>query len=226
VLGNFNAVMAPTFTYKTMVIPEDGPADNALTYGSGHDLNLMAEPFSPDMPADKMMGVFAETLRRLPGSKRSSHPILSFSGINVDAVLETQTQHDPFAPIGAMAEQDGWVILLGTNQTVNSSIHYAEKLAGRRQFTRWALLPNSVTECGGFPGCSDGFNQVGPVLEDISRSVQIGDSKIQAIPLQPLIQVLVDMIMKEPLALLCPRPDCERCNAIRQTSSLPDGLPG
>ena len=26
VLGNFSALMVPTFTYKTMVIPEEGPA--------------------------------------------------------------------------------------------------------------------------------------------------------------------------------------------------------
>jgi aminoglycoside 3-N-acetyltransferase len=222
VLGNFNAVMAPTFTYKTMVIPEEGPPDNALTYGIGHDQNLMAEPFSPDMPADKLMGVFAETVRSRLGAKRSSHPILSFSGINVEAALEAQTQHVPFAPIGVLAEQDGWVLLLGTDQTVNTSIHYAEKLAGRRQFVRWALLPNSVTECGGFPGCSDGFNQIGSVMEDVSRSVQIGGAKVQAIPLQPLVQVVVDLLMKDSQALLCQRPDCERCNAVRQPVHLQD----
>jgi aminoglycoside 3-N-acetyltransferase len=220
VLGNFNAIMVPTFTYKTMITPEEGPPDNAFTYGSGRDLNLMAEPFSPDMPADKMMGVFAETVRTRSGAKRSEHPILSFSGLNVDAALETQTQHDPLAPIGALAERDGWVLLLGTDQTVNTSIHYAEKLAGRHQFVRWALLTNTVTECSGFPGCSDGFGQIGPVLEDVSRSVKIGAAKVQAIPLQLLIQVVVDMVMKDPLALLCQRPDCDRCNAVRQAPQL------
>jgi aminoglycoside 3-N-acetyltransferase len=222
VLGNFNAIMVPTFTYKTMIIPEEGPPDNAITYGSGHDLNLMAEPFFPDIPADKLMGVFAETVRTRAGAKRSSHPILSFSGLNVDAALETQTQHDPFAPIGVLAEQDGWVLLAGTDQTVNTSIHHAEKLAGRKQFVRWAMLPNSVTECRGFPGCSDGFNQIGPVMEDVSRSVIIGGARVQAIPLQPLIQVVVDLVMKDPRALLCQRADCERCNAVRQLAHLQD----
>ncbi|MGD0004131.1 MAG: AAC(3) family N-acetyltransferase [Anaerolineaceae bacterium] len=220
VLGNFNAIMVPTFTYKTMIIPEEGPSDNAITYGSGHDQNLMAEPYSPNMPADKLMGVFAETVRTRPEAKRSSHPILSFSGINVEAALEAQTPHNPFAPIGVLAEQDGWVMLLGTDQTVNTSIHYAEKLAGRLQFVRWALLSNRVTECGGFPGCSDGFNQIEPVMEDVLRSVQIGGAKVQAIPLQPLIQVVVDLLMKDSQALLCQRPDCERCNAVRQSVHL------
>jgi len=221
-LSSFNAIMVPTFTYKTMIIPEEGPPNNAITYGSGHDQNLMAEPFSPEMPADKLMGVFAEGVRTRQGGKRSSHPILSFSGINLDAALETQTQHDPFAPIGVLTEQDGWVLLLGTDQTVNTSIHYAEKLAGRKQFVRWALLTSRVTECGGFPGCSDGFNQIGPVLEDVSRSVQIGAAKVQAIPLQSLVQVVVDLITKDSLALLCQRPDCERCNAVRRVAHLQD----
>ena len=220
VLGSVNAIMVPTFTFKTMITPEEGPPDNAITYGSGHDQNLMAEPYLPDMPADRLMGVFAETVRTRSGAKRSSHPILSFSGLNVDAALETQTQHDPFAPIGALAEQDGWVLLLGTDQTVNTSIHYAEKLAGRRQFVRWALLTNRVTQCSGFPGCSDGFGQIGPVMEDVSRSVKIGAAKVQAIPLQMLVQVVVDMVVNDPLALLCQRPDCERCNAVRQAAHL------
>jgi aminoglycoside 3-N-acetyltransferase len=85
---------------------------------------------------------------------------------------------------------------------------------------RWALLANSVTECRGFPGCSDGFGQIGPVMQDVSRSAKIGGAQVQAIPLQLLVQVVVDMVMKDPLALLCQRPDCERCNAVRQSPHL------
>src|SRR5688572_25538 len=49
-------VMAPTFTYKTMLIPEVGPENNAMAYGTGRDTNLLAEFYHPDMPADPSMG--------------------------------------------------------------------------------------------------------------------------------------------------------------------------
>jgi aminoglycoside 3-N-acetyltransferase len=64
---------------------------------------------------------------------------LSFSGINAGATLFTQTIYEPLDPSG-LAQQDGWVVLINVDHTSNTSIHYAEKLAGRKQFTRWALM--------------------------------------------------------------------------------------
>ena len=220
ILGTFDAVMAPTFTYKTMLIPESGPEKNGVAYGAGHDTNQMAESFRPDMPADRMMGSFAETLRIRPGTVRSIHPILSFAGTHVDAALQAQTLLEPLAPIQVLADQGGWVLLLGTDHTVNTSIHYAEKLAGRKQFTRWALMPDRIVECPGWPGCSDGFNQAAPLLADVTREVTIGPALVQAIPLQSLCDILVGVIQKDPLALLCERVDCERCDEVRQAVAV------
>jgi len=42
----FATVMMPTFTYKAMVIPLTGPDNNAITYGSGADLNRRTSPVS------------------------------------------------------------------------------------------------------------------------------------------------------------------------------------
>jgi len=114
-----------------------------------------------------------------------------------------------------MAEQEGWVLLLGINQTVNTAIHYAEQLAGRRQFTRWALTPNGIVECQGFPGCSDGFDQLAPHLEGISRLVQAGAAAVQAIPLVALLDRVQALLDADPQALLCDRKQCDRCDAVR-----------
>ena len=92
----------PAFTYRTMVTPEVGPANNGIAYGGDHYYNREALPFHPDMPADPLMGILPETLRNHPDSRRSSHPILSFTGLNADAILGTQTLYDPFAPIAAL----------------------------------------------------------------------------------------------------------------------------
>ncbi len=135
VLSLTSGVMMPAFTYKTMIVPEEGPPDNGMVYGSQRDQNRMAEFFLPDMPVDPSLGVTAETLRRLPDAHRSTHPALSFSGIQVDSALDAQTIAEPLAPITTLAEMGGWVLLLGVNQTVNTSLHQAERLAGRPQFT-------------------------------------------------------------------------------------------
>lgn len=213
----FNGVIMPTFTYKTMVTPGEGPPNNGITYGSGEDLNRMAEPFSLYMPPDKMMGTLPRQLLQEKGVTRTSHPILSFAGLGADDILPTQTLSDPLAPIGALREKDGWVVLINVDHTVNTSIHYGEKLAGRRQFVRWAMVPGRIVECPGYPGDSSGFNAIEEHLLPHTRRVDLdGGAFIQAVPLKRLTDVTVELIKKNPLALLCQREDCERCNAVRE----------
>jgi hypothetical protein len=48
-----------------------------------------------------------------------------------------------------------------------------------------------------------------------TRSVEVGNALVQAVHLQSLIHAVMDMIRDNPLALLCGRPDCERCEAVR-----------
>lgn len=214
-LDSVRGIIMPAFTYKTMLNPEVGPPHNGITYGSQKDLNKMAEQFHSDMPVDPSMGMLPEVLRKHPKAKRSMHPIQSFAGIRADAILNTQTIYNPLAPIGSLADSDGWVLLLGVDHRVNTSIHYAEKLGGRLQFIRWALLQDRVVECPGFPGDSEGFNAIAPAVEKYTRRVEIGDALVQAIHLKSLINVVLEKITQNPYALLCGRPDCERCNALR-----------
>jgi aminoglycoside 3-N-acetyltransferase len=213
--SSFNTFIMPTFTYKTMITPGLGPPDNAITYGSGKDINRRAEFYRPDMPADPMMGALAEALRTHPKAARSTHPILSFAGINAKPILDAQTIQEPLLPIQTLTDEEGWVLLLGVDQTVNTSIHYAEWRAGRKQFVRWALTPKGVVICPGFPGCSDGFEAISTQLDGVIRKVEVGQAVIQAIPLVKLVDTVCAMIKDDPTALLCAREDCERCNAVR-----------
>jgi aminoglycoside 3-N-acetyltransferase len=213
--SSVNSLIMPTFTYKTMITPEVGPPNNGLSYGADGDLNKMAQPFISNMRADPMMGILSETLRNHPSAKRTSHPILSFSGIRADLVLGTQTLYQPLAPIGALADEDGWVVLINVDHSVNTSVHYAERLAGRRTFLRWALVGDRAVECPYFPGDSSGFNAIEEYIRPDTRRVDIGEAFIQAIPLKRLFEAVQELIKLDPLALLCQRTDCERCNAVR-----------
>lgn len=216
VLDSVWGLVMPTFTYQTMITPEVGPSNNGLTYGTDLDLNRMAEPFTPELAADRQMGLIAETLRRYARSRRTLHPILSFAGVHADKFLAAQTVQDPLGTIRALAEADGWVLLLGVDHTVDTSIHYAERLLGRKQFTRWALLPDRIVECPGFPGDSAGFDAIAPQLVNDTRQVKAGRATIQAVSLRALIEAVDRAIRSDPLALLCERVDCPRCHAVRE----------
>jgi aminoglycoside 3-N-acetyltransferase len=214
-LEDFETVIMPTFTYKTMIIPEDGPPNNAIEYGTMEDANRMAEFFRDDMPADKLMGVIAETLRQHSDASRSKHPILSFSGINAKEILDEQEIDEPLAPISALAEEDGWVLLLGVSHKANTSIHLGECLAGRKTFVRWALMSDVIVECPDFPSCSDGFDHIRPWLAPYTRSKRVGNALVQAMPMRDLIETVRQLVRENPLVLLCERPECPRCKAVR-----------
>lgn len=226
-LASFHSIMSPTFTYKSMIIPETGPDNNALEYGSGRDQNKMAEFFTADMPVDRSIGILADTIRNHPQAQRSTHPILSFSGIHLSEAIALQSLEEPFAPVQWLLDHQGYVLLLGVDQTVNTSIHLAEQKAGRKSFIRWALTPGAIYECPEFPGCSNGFNQATNYLTEITIVTKIGDATIQAIPLREMVEILVPIIQTDPFALLCEKETCLRCQAIRNqqnnsTSELTD----
>jgi aminoglycoside 3-N-acetyltransferase len=215
----FDTLLMPGFTYKTMVTPQIGPLDNGLDYSQSQSANQMAQFYRPAMPVDRLIGMLSETLRQHPRSRRSMHPILSFVGLNAGSYLESQTLEEPLKPIERLVEAQGWVLLLGVDHTVNTSLHYAERLAGRKQFVRWALTPDGVLECPAFPGCSDGFGQLAPRLEPFTRVVPVGVGLVQALPLEQSVAVARDWIEADPQALLCDRSYCVRCEAVRNSLS-------
>src|SRR5215212_4269323 len=189
-LAAFPSLIMPTHTYKTKIIPDVGPPNNGILYGSGNDKNKLAESFHLSMRGDPMMGILPETLRNHPGATRTAHPILSFAGVNADFILFTQTLYEPLAPIGALAELGGWVVLINVDHTANTSIHYAEKLAGRKQFIRWALAEDRIVECPNYPGDSIGFQAIEEYIQFDMRRVELGDAFIQAVPLKRLFEVV------------------------------------
>ncbi len=82
---------------------------------------------------------------------------------------------------------------------------------------RWALGGERVVECPNYPGDSMGFQAIEEFIRPDTRRVDIGDAFIDAVPLKRLVEVVRGLIRKDPLALLCDQPDCERCSAVRIT---------
>ena len=199
----------PSFTPKSL-LPLDFPPVH-----SDADAQRLASPFAMSTPADEAFGKFPELIRKHANGKRSTHPVLSFAGIGADDVINSQTVHDPYAPIAAMAEEDGVILLIGMDQRVNFSIHYGEKLAGRMQFIRWALTEDGVAECPQFPGDPEGFNAIAADIKPFTRQAEVDGVNIQAIPVNELLRSVVNRIHSDAYALLCGRSDCELCEAVR-----------
>jgi aminoglycoside 3-N-acetyltransferase len=219
-LGGFltatDNLVLPAFTTRTQVIPETGPENNAIIYGSGEETNLQAEIFSEDMAADEPYQEMAEAFLNYPQARRSSHPILSFVGLGLNSAMATQNNSQPYAPIQSLMDMNGMVILAGVDQTWNFSLHYAEYLAGRKQFTRWGLTKDGIQECTPFPGCPDGFIKINHRMEENKAEINLANTTWQAFSVQQLIEIAVNTIKNDPFSLLCNRLKCERCNAVRQ----------
>lgn len=214
-LATVDNVMMPTFTFQTMVVPRTGPTNNALEYGTQAQ-EESAEAFTESLPCSPEMGETAEKMRNHPQARRSYHPILSFSGVGVDVALNAQTIAEPWGPIQKLSEMNGWVLLFGCDQTVNCTIHYAESIAGRKQFIRWALTEEKVVECPHFPGCPKGFNALDPALKDSTRQSAIGLTLVRTFSMQNLINTTVDILQKDLTTLLCSQQDCVYCSEARR----------
>jgi aminoglycoside 3-N-acetyltransferase len=212
--------MMPAFTPQCQVWPLVGPANNGDDYAGHEAENAAAEFFRPDLPAHKSVGAVAEALRHVPGAWRSSHPLYSLSAVGEGAelALAAQSLAEPLGPIAHLAEDghEAEVLLLGVDQTANAALHYAEARACRKQFVRWALTPAGVVECPACPGCSDGFRAIIPYLRPLARLGHVGAARAERIPLAGLVSAAVELMRREPMALLCARAKCARCGAVRK----------
>lgn len=214
-LATAGTVVMPAFTYQTQLIPQVGPPDNAIIYGTGDQINQKAEIFRPDLPVHPDCGLVAETLRRNAKTLRSTHPILSFvaQGKHAREVLSSQTRQNPLAPIAWLEAHDGVVLLMGADQRANLSLHMAEQRAGRRTFTRWALTVNDIEELPNIPGCSDGFNAIWMDLMEMTNVTHIGMARCETIPLKPMLAYAEQRLRADPRFLLCDKPSCLSCRA-------------
>jgi aminoglycoside 3-N-acetyltransferase len=223
VVGALTAVcgtlIAPAFTYQTLLVPKVGPPDNGMQYGDEVDY---FDFWRPDLPPHPNIGAIPTTLLKHPAARRSQHPALSFVGIGADAerILALQTFDDPFAPLSHLADQGGDVLLIGVTHRTNTTIHVAEWRAGRRPFVRWALTSEKIVEFK-WPGDSGGFDAITPHIKHLVVHGQIGQANIQRIPAGKLVEAAAALIRSDPQALLCSNEDCERCRDMRKRAGHP-----
>ncbi len=217
ILAVVDDIITPSFTYQTLIIPKDGPPNNAMDYTNGDEINSSAEFYNPNLAPDPGLGRLVEVLQSHAQARRSNHPIFSFTGVGVDMALQTQNWSEPLSTIGVLRDLQGWVLLVGVDHSMNISLHFAERLARRKQFIRWALTPNGIVECPNIPGCSRGFHAIEAHTSEFVRSATLNSFSLLAFPLTPLLETATALIKNDPFALLCDHYDCQYCESVRQS---------
>ena len=155
--------------------------------------------FDPRLTPAAAMGRIPETLRRVPGAVRSSHPMCSFAAVGrrARALVARHPLSQPFgpsSPLGRLVELGAHVLLLGVGHESNSSLHLAEVLWGGLQSREqgapvlqrgrrvWRTWIEPAHDEGDFGAIGASFDATGHV-----RIGSVGAARARLMPLRGLV---------------------------------------
>jgi aminoglycoside 3-N-acetyltransferase len=212
-------VPVPTFSYAFGVepLPHQRPARNGWSYDSPpHGFSGRDRLYTPDTPeiARVEMGAVPAAVVAMPGRLRGNLPLCSFSAVGPLAgdLVVGQAPLRVYAPLAALAERGGAVVLMGVGLGSMTLLHLAEQVAGRNLFRRWANGPAGLPIEVEMGGCAKGFASLEPTLSPLSTSANVGRSTWRVFPAQQTLSVAAQAIQREPFLTHCGRPSCDRCN--------------
>lgn len=185
------------------------------------------EPYDPST-SPSTTGAVTEALRRRDGAVRSPHPTKSISAIGPDAGA-LLAEHDPMnslgpgSPLHRLLNADGKILLVGVDQTANSALHVAERVANAPYRDQTATTESTVggertTVEVNRVHCSRGFEVVQPLFRCRGHLSEghVGAARVTLLDGQRTIADTVDLLEADLGALLCSTPDCSRCQYARE----------
>lgn len=210
-------LMAPAFSYDYIrrAVPAYMPERNGIDYGEAaavpEDEALIYSPRSKLITADHM-GLLSKQILTMEGSRRGNNPINSFTAVGnkAERLMAGQTPEDVYAPFRQLYADDGYVLLMGVGLERATIIHYAEQMAGRTPFIRWAndaegrIIPVSIGSCSG------GFGNFKPLLTE-KREVLAGGSLWQCYRARTIVDICKEAIIRNPQITHCGDISCKRC---------------
>lgn len=213
-------ILVPAFSdqYEARPIPAYMPEQN----GAGDYSYFLQQHYAPSPPFSTVsreitleeMGVFAQRVLLRAGSQRGNHPLNSFAALGPSAgrLVRSQTPRNVYAPLAQLCQDDGYVLLMGTTLNSATMLHYAEQLAGRTPFLRWAQGEAGRVVPALAGSCSEGFWRLGAALEGCARRIQVGKSDWVCYPAKEMAEICRAQIAEHPEITHCGDPDCARCN--------------
>lgn len=209
-------VPAFTWSYGIPAPPHLRFARNGWSYvhmtGHTEGIGRTYTPATQEIDAD--MGAVAAAVVGWPGRSRGDHPIASFAALGPHAaeLVAGQRIGDVFAPLARLAEMDGFVVLMGVGLDNLTLLHLAEQRAGRVPFRRWANDAQGQAAAVDVGSCSDGFEQLAPVLQPWERRLTVGASLWCIYPARQALDAAAAAIRAHPAITHCQNPTCGRCN--------------
>lgn len=224
-------VMTPAFSYHYLCnpvtdaqMPRRNAAGNYAWYRE-HTLTPGIYDINSKELSLEDMGVFARTVLMHENSMRGNHPLNSFAAVGekTGSLLASQTWQDVYAPFRQLCGMDGFVLMMGTDLTSATILHYAEQLSGRTPFVRWAKDKEGQVRCFSEGGCSNGFEQLAASLAHLEKRIMVGNSIWRIYSARQMVNCAADAICQNPMITHCENPACMRCNdAILGGPILPD----
>jgi len=230
---------------KSMGHTKNGPSTiiEAILSTIGSEGNLLVPTFTYSLPAWKSdpfdfdtssarTGAIPEYVRKRPDAIRSFHPTHSVAVVGPDATAITEKHMDYTAlgigsPFSRMLDRDATILMLGTRQDTNSSLHLMEVMAelpyinicftDHTDFeTAWYHNANGEVEFAPVrevPGCSRGFRSIEPHLlkHDVMKKVRIGNAHCQVLRMRELAEASMEILHRYPTLLLCTLDHCAIC---------------
>lgn len=212
-------LLAPSFTYDfarvpppALRVPRNGIHYDRPYPGGAAGAARIYTPASREI--DRDMGAIAAAVARHPARVRGDHPLNSFSAVGPLAarLVAGQAPLAVYAPLAALAEAGGAVLLMGVGLESMTLLHLAEEVAGRVPFRRWANDAAGRPQMVQAGGCSDGFGRLAPVVQPWQREGRVGQSRWQVFAAGPALDAAAAAIRADAQSTHCGNPDCERCN--------------
>lgn len=215
VLGPKGHLMVPTFTYSL-------PIWNIAPFDYRH--------------SKSRVGAITEVVRQRPDAQRSFHPTHSVAviGPEADQIVSNHLHATPTglkSPFGKMYARKAKILMLGTRQDTDTSLHYCEVVAQmpyldvvftQGQDFEIAWFYNEAdqieyTRIHELPGCSRGFEVIEPELRrrGVLKDVRIGEAASQLLEMESFVPAAVEVIREQPSLLLCMTPGCTICQKRR-----------
>ncbi len=191
------------------------PDRNGWDYSMNVARPVFPGTFRTDSNAiDRNMGAIPRAVLARPGRARGDHALASFAAIGPLAhdVIDGQTATAVHAPLRALADHDGAILLVGVGLTRMTLLHFAEQEAGRAQFRRWATDATGATSMVESGGCSEGFEQLAGVLAPIETRRRVGRSEWRCFPAAEVVRRAAAAIAADAASTHCGMRACRRCD--------------